>query len=193
MTIGLHWPHESWPTSRPRLGFIGRIRRGRGGPSSIKMLFVAACLVAVGDAVVSGGWWAVLGWTVVGIAVLALSWCGCSHHPRALSTTAASARTSLRIRSLVRGSATGCTTPTVASFMELSRRPDAAGVCCADGVSAREVAGAGPAARVGQVRARRLRGRLHRRHRRGTSGILPVAASTRIGSLLPRCRRSSSA
>jgi hypothetical protein len=36
------------------------------------MLAGAACVAAVADALASGGWWAVLGWTVVGVTVVAL-------------------------------------------------------------------------------------------------------------------------
>lgn len=31
---------------------------------------LTACLIAVADAVCSGGWWVVLGWTVVGLGLI---------------------------------------------------------------------------------------------------------------------------
>ena len=47
-------------------------RRRRGGPSGFKVLAGAVCVAAVADALASGGWWVVLGWTVVGVTVLTL-------------------------------------------------------------------------------------------------------------------------
>jgi hypothetical protein len=48
-------------------------RRRRTTIPAWKVLVIAACIIAVADALASGGWWAALGWTIVGVFVLVMA------------------------------------------------------------------------------------------------------------------------
>jgi hypothetical protein len=60
----------------------GGSRRRRRSVSAPKTIAILVPLIAIGDALAEGGWWAVLGWTAVAVTLIVLV-VRALHHPGA--------------------------------------------------------------------------------------------------------------